>query len=374
MRARLDLLGVFPQSRLELAPSSTDSYGATLHLRERSGWGESWMDGLLSTFGGAAYQTLYPEFYNAGGAARNFTSLARWDDQKRRFAAEFSLPLWHDPAKRLRTYLDARNENWNLSQSFAGAGSFLSDVNLRRFAVGAEVRSVSNGYWGWQAGLEAANRSFRNLPAQITRAEKSFFADTASLAAWLGADRWLLRAPESRFTLQGTAAARAGRYFSDGSGGFATLRGSLLAEWFPRAKGEDYAIKAQVRAAGTLGPSPLDELFQLGVERDNDLWLRGHAGTVGGRKGAAPLGRRFLLANWEMDKTIYDHGLVRLTLGPFVDTGSIADSSGSLGSSGWQWDTGAQCKFRVLRSVTVVLVYGRDLRNGRGVIFPTVLR
>jgi len=62
-----------------------------------------------------------------------------------------------------------------------------------------------------------------------------------------------------------------------------------------------------------------------------------------------------------------------LKLGPFIDTGSIADSSGLFGSRRWLLDTGAQCKVRVLGSVTVVLIYGRDLRGARNIFYGTLV-
>src|SRR6202011_5537616 len=91
-------------------------------------------------------------------------------------------------------------------------------------------------------------------------------------------------------------------------------------------------VRARLRAGATLALVPLDELFQLGVERDNDLWLRGHAGTSGGRKGAAPLGRRYFLVNWDMDKNVYSNGLFTVKLGPFVDSGKITDAAGLFGA------------------------------------------
>ena len=48
------------------------------------------------------------------------------------------------------------------------------------------------------------------------------------------------------------------------------------------------SVSAQARR---LGKFPFDELFMLGLERDNDLEMRGHIGTRDGRKGSAPLGR-----------------------------------------------------------------------------------
>jgi tetratricopeptide (TPR) repeat protein len=373
-QASLDNLGIFSSRRVDLAPVDSGSYDATLHLAEKNGWGDSKLEGLVSLLSGLPYATIYPEFYNLGDAAVNWTSLARWDSQKRRAFFALSLPLYGDPLLRLRLYADARNENWNLSQTFFGAGAPLTDLNMRRAAAGAELHSVVDGRWSWSAGTEIASRHFRNVSGLASPAGRTFFSDATSVAGWLGVQRTLLRVPERRFTLDSSAEAKGGREFADGLGPFATLRGSLRARWFPLAKGDDYEMQAQVRAGATAGKATLDELFELGIERDNDLWLRGQAGTLDGRKGAAPLGRRFLLSNWEMDKNIFQNGLFTVKLGPFLDTGAIADSSGLFGSQRWLWDTGAQCKLRVLGSLTIVFSYGRDLRGARNVFYGTVLR
>jgi tetratricopeptide (TPR) repeat protein len=373
-QARLDNLGVFSSRRIELTPADSGNYDVTLHLAERNGWGESKIEGLVSLLSGLPYATVYPEFYNFGRDAVNLTSLARWDSEKRRVSLALSLPLYGDPRLLLRLYADARNENWNLAQTFLGSGTPLTDLNMRRVAAGAEVQSIVNGRWSWSAGAEIANRNFRNVSGLTSPAERPFFTDATSVAGWLGVQRSLWRLPERRFTLDSSAQARAGREFADGLGPFATLRGALRAHWFPRATGDDYEMHAQIRAGATAGKATVDELFELGIERDNDLWLRGHAGTIGGRKGAAPLGRRFFLANWELDKNIYQNGFFTVKLGPFLGSGAVADSSGLFGSQRWLWDTGAQCKVRVLGSLTVVLSYGRDLRRGRNVFYGTVLR
>jgi tetratricopeptide (TPR) repeat protein len=370
--ARLENLGVFSPGRVELAPAG-EHFDATLHLAERNGWGDSKVEGAIALLSGVPYQAVYPEIYNFRQRAINFTSLLRWDSQKRRAFGVLSTPLFDNPARRFQLYFDARNENWNLSRTFFG-GTPLGDLNLRRIAGGVELHSVVNARWNWSTGTEVATRSFRNLQGINTAAEKVFFTDANSFTYWLRADRSLLRVPEHRFTLDSSAEGRIGRTFAQNLGASGTARGSLDAHWLPRASGDDYEVRARLRAGATLGHVPFDDLFQLGVERDNDLWLRGHAATTGGRKGAAPLGRRYVLANWEIDKNVYSNGLFTVKLGPFLDTGSIADSSGLFGSRQWQWDTGAQCKVRVLGSITVVLIYGRDLRGARNVFYGTVLR
>ena len=369
--SRLENLGIFSSRRIELTPTDSGSYDLGLHLVERNLWGDSKAEDVVSLFSGLPYATVYPDLYNLGHDAVNLTSLARWDAQKRRLFAAVSLPVYGDPRLLLHLYADARNENWNLSQTFFGPVTPLTDVNLRRIAGGMEFRAVVNGHWSWSAGAEAANRSFRNV--SVISAQGHFFTGGNSLVGWVGAQRTLMRVPERCFTMDSSAEARAGREFANGLGPFATTRGSLDAHWFPRAKGDDYEMRGQIRAGATAGKVSLDELFQLGVERDNDLWLRGHAGTTGGRKGAAPLGRRYFLANWEIDKNIYGNGLFKLKLGPFLDSGAIADSSRLFGSQRWLWDSGLQCKVRILGGVTAVFSYGRNLRGGRGVFYGTVL-
>ncbi len=371
--ARLDNLGLYPHQRVELTPAGTGNYDVTLHLPERDGWGDSRWEGALSLLSGLPYATVYPEFYDLGHRAANVTSLLRWDSQKRRAYVTVSTPLLDDPKLRFQVYFDGRNENWNLANTFFGGGAPLGDLNVRRTAGGAELREVVNGRWSWSTGLEVASRTFRNLQGHTSGSEEPFFTDGNSLVYWARAERSLVRLPERRFTVDTSAEARIGREFVNDVGSFGMLRGSLKAQWLPQAKGDDYEMQAQVRAGDTFGQVPFDELFQLGIERDNDLWLRGHAGTSGGRKGAAPLGRRYVLTNWEVDKNVYANGFFTVKLGPFVDNGAIADSSGLFGSQRWLWDAGAQCKVRVLGSLTVVLSYGRDLRGGRNVFYGTVV-
>jgi tetratricopeptide (TPR) repeat protein len=371
---RLDNLGVYSGQRMQLTPEPGGNYDAVLHLQQRNAWKDSWLQNTFSLLSGVPYATLYPAIYNIHDQAVNVTSLLRWDSEKRRAYVAVSTPLFHDPALRLRIYFDGRNENWNLTNTFFASGPVISDLNIRRLAGGLELRQVMNGRWNWSTGVEFANREFRGLTAPLPLTAKTFFTSGNSFSYWLRTDRTLLRLPEHRLTLDSGAEARVGREFVSSVAAFGALRGSIDAHWFPRATGDDYEMQARVRAGAGLGHVPFDELFQLGIERDNDLWLRGHAGTIDGRKGAAPLGRRYLLANWEVDKNVYRNGFFTLKLGPFLDSGAIADSSGLFGSQQWLWDTGAQCKLRVLGAVTVVFSYGRDLRGGRNVFYGTAQR
>jgi tetratricopeptide (TPR) repeat protein len=367
--ALLENLDVFPHVRTEIIPADDDAYKATLHLAERSGWGSSPLEGAMSLLRGLPYETVYPSYYGIRGEAVNFDSLLRWDKEKRRVGANLEFPLSGGPSRRLRVFFDARDENWNLAETFSGA-AMLTDLNLTRVAGGAELHVVESGHWDWSTGLEGISREFRNAPPQTL----PFFTDSRSLDAWLGVHRWLLRVPERRFTLEGAGEVRGGRNYASGLGGFGQLKGSLAARWLPRARGDDLEFLARVRAGLTAGEVPLDMLYALGVERDNELWLRGHPGTTEGRKGRAPLGRRYALFNSEMSKTVYEGAFFRVQLGPFLDGGAIADPSGLFGSGKWLIDAGLQARIRLFGGVSVVLSYGRDLRNGSEASYATSLR
>ena len=117
---------------------------------------------------------------------------------------------------------------------------------------------------------------------------------------------------------------------------------------------------------------PFDELFMLGLERDNDLAMRAHIGTRDGRKGSAPLGRDYFLASWETDKNVYGNGLVKLKFGPFLDIGKIADSSTALGSQKWLWDIGTQAKLSIFGRI-VAFSYGKDLRSENNAFYVKLL-
>jgi len=371
-RARLDNLGIFPDYKFELRPESNEAYSVALHATERNAWGDSKLEAVLSVFRGVPYQTVYPEYYNLRHSAINATSLIRWDAQKRRAVLSLSSPLAQDPKWRLRVYVDGRNENWDIRQTLQAATSPISGLKLEKVEAGAEVLSVVSGRWTWQTGFSLADRKFLNFTGVLPQAAR-LFTSGLSVAQRAGVTYRIFDDPERRMRLETSSSARIGKVFAEPLGPFGQIRGSLAFHWLPQRTGDDYEMTSRFRAGRTLGLVPFDELFQLGVERDNDLWLRGHAGTQDGKKGSAPIGRNYLLWNWEMDKIVFQNGLFAVKLGPFVDMGRISDPSRDFVNSGFLVDPGAQCKVRVLGAVTVVFSYGRNLHSHRNAFYATAL-
>ncbi|MGH9784381.1 MAG: hypothetical protein ACRD88_09365, partial [Terriglobia bacterium] len=309
-----------------------------------------------------------PEYFNLGYSATNISSLVRWDKQKRRLRASLSAPRRQNPKYRYRIGFDLRNENWDLRQSFKGPEPSLGALNLRRGAVNGEILAFRDGPWSWSAGVEFSHRDYRNV-LWGSALSPDVLLKGYQLKQFAQLNVELKRAPEKRFQSRASISSEAGAIWSSPSRSFEKLQGLVTAAWFPRMSGDDYAMQGQIRAGKTLGAVPFDELFMLGLERDNALWLRAHVGTRDGRKGSAPLGRNYFLLNWEIDKNVYN-GFLGVKLSPFFDAGKSMDLSPGMGSRRWLLDTGVQAKFRVL-GVGATFVYGKDLRSGINAFYVT---
>jgi hypothetical protein len=371
-RARVNGLGVFAAPDFELAAREDATFDVVLNLQERNGWGKDTLGTLLSTFRGIAYETVYPEYFNQGHSAVNFASLLRWDKEKRRLAADLSGPWRQNPKWRYRLGVDFRNENWAIRNSFTGIAPVLASLNLRREAASADITSFNSGRWGWCAGMELSHRDYRDVD-QGTGLTPGLLLEGTQLKQLSGIQYELWRIPDRRLIISTSASSQLGRIWSQPGQVFAKLQSSLAARWFPQSQGEDYATHVQIRGGETAGRSPFDELYMLGLERDNDLWLHAHIGTRDGLKGSAPQGRGYFLTNAEMDKNLYSNGLLSLKLGPILDSGKITDPSETLGTRGWLWDTGLQAKLRVL-GVGLTFTWGKDLRTGNNAFYFTTAR
>lgn len=368
--ARVRTLSVFPGYRFDLDAREDSKFNLTFRAQERNGFGSTKLEVLLRTFGGIGFQEVTPEYYNLRRSATNLLSLLRWDPDKRRADLWLSGPLAADPRWRYRLSADLRNENWEVQTAFAGPSTLLAALNMRREAVAAEITRLMGARWQWTTGVEVSHRDYRNLLAGAALTPE-FLRQGWQLKQIAQIDYALWSAPEHRITFSSGLRSEAGRLFSNAGESFEKLQPFLEAHWLPRSRGSDYETFWRAAAGKGFGQLPFDELYMLGAERDNNLWLRAHLGTRHGRKGSAPLGHDFVLSSWETDKNVYSNGVLSVTLGPFVDTGRIWDSSEALGSHKWLVDTGPQARLRVL-GVGVAFSYGKDLRSGNNAFFATI--
>jgi Tetratricopeptide repeat len=367
---RVHGLEIFSYYQFDLQARADSKFDILFRNRERDGWGQGTLEKLFLLFRGLPFQSITPEAYDLRHQAVNFVSMYRWDAEKRRLRAQLSGPFQANPKLRYGLSADLRSENWDIRNSFQGPAPILGSLNLRREAVGANFASMESGRWRWSAGAEISHRDFRSvIPG--TALSPSLLTKGYQLKQTTQLETELWRMPERRLTLEGGVSSQAGRIWSQPSHSFEKLQGSLRLHWFPQARDDDYEIQHRIGVGKTFGSVPFDEFFMLGLERDNDLEMRGHIGTRDGRKGSAPLGRDYFLSNWEADKNVYRNGIFTVKLGPFLDTGKITDASAGLGSQKWLWDTGAQMKVRVF-GVGVAFSYGKDLRSGNNAFYVSM--
>lgn len=371
--AELQSLELFPHTFYELQAQRDGAFKLVWHGSQEPSWRDKRWQAAVSMLRGLPYLSVYPEFYNLNRAGLNWLSFVRWDDNKRWLSSEVAWPLEENPKQRARFYFVGRNENWNVSHTLMATRPATAAFNMQRAVIGAEVAAVENWRWGWNVDGEYSYRDFRRLEGIPAKAGE-FFVDSSGVDLRARAHRSLVRFPERRFSLDGSATGEVGRFLTNPLGKYGRLEGSLEADWFPRAQGDDYQTSTMLRAGKTLGQVPFDDFFMLGFDRDNDLWMRGHNGLIDGKKGNAPLGRDYILSNSDVEKVLFHDAFVQVQVGPFLDTGNIYDSSQYFGSPKWLTDTGLQARVKLLGNFSFVLGYGKDLRSGANTFYSMASR
>jgi len=367
--ARVRQLDVFPTFRFALEAQPDNNFTLVFHGNERNGCaGNSW-ECLLVVFGQTPAQTLSFSYCNIGREAINFASSFRWDGEKRRIVSELEFPVASKPQWQLQIGSDVRKENWAVRNSFSGPAPLLAALNLKREVGFIRFNDVMSGNWRWFTTTELSNRDYRDV-FDAGFLSSQLLTSGFQLKQSLGLEGTLLRSPERRLTVDGTAAASVARLWSAPGHVYSQLQGSVRLHWFPQPTGEKYEIQHDIRAGKTFGTPAFDELFVLGVLGDTDLYMRAHIATRNGKKGSAPMGRDYFVSNFRALRDVSPIAIARIKVGPFVDTGNISDPLPQFGSHKWLWDAGLEARLQAF-GFTVTLSYGRDLRSGRNAFVAT---
>ena len=369
-RARLNAMGIFPAYNTRLDAREGGKFDAQFHAIERNGFGNGWLQSVVSVFSGLPYETIYPGYFNLGRSSTNIDALVRWDAQKRRFWISASGPSHNLPQWRWNISLDGRDENWTIRNSFKGTAPVLASFKLKRQVAVATVTSIHSGRFQWTSGGELSHRTYTDVTAgsSVTSELASPGWEIKYLA---GAKTTLLDLPEHRFTVDATATSEFARLWSSPPRLYEKAQGGAVLHWLPQAQGDRYDFAQRLRGGGIAGSAPFDQLSLIGVERDSDMWLRGHIGTRGGRKGSAPMADRYLLSNTDFYRSVWSNGLISINAGPFLDVARVSAPTSGLAPRQWLFDVGAELRLSVL-GTGVVLTYGRDLRNGNNAFYGSV--
>ncbi len=369
--ANADRLNVLAGIDYELVPRKQDDrYDLLIRTVPMVPPFAGWLGQVLPSLRQLPYEGLAYDAYNLRGAAINLNVLGRWDPNKRRVFAQLSGPWRENPRTEFRFFADLRDETWNLRGNYFSFPGGLNNLLLRKAQAGGEVALGLSPKLQWTLGGLMAYRDYRQAPRD------PLFATGWSAELNNRFDYLVWSWPDHRIRVDAFASLRTGRFFSRTPSRLITTRAGARAVWYPQAKGDRYVVTQQVGAGRTFGTVPLDELFILGMERDNDrdLWLRGTVGTRDGRKGSAPMGTEYAVTQTDLSRKLFEVPFLRGYLGPFFDVGSVGDPSHRYGSRGVLYDTGLQATVKTLGSVKLTVVYGRDIVNGRGVFYTAVSR
>jgi hypothetical protein len=336
-RDNLARLHVASDSRFELTARDDQRFDLTFRSVPESLQIAGWLGVVLPYARGLPYQTLFVEQRNIGKSGTTVESMWRWDPNKRRALVEFSSPWRMDPGKMLKVTLEVRDERW------------VRGFRLRRYEASTGMEFALGPRTTWSTGVQLARRDWfvpgwtYSFPNRLSH----------RFAGW----------PEHRITVRWDGEARPGRLTGTSASRFLVATNGIRTEWRPH----NYEVAWRLGAGAILGSIPLDEWFNLGLDRDSPLWLRGHAGLRDGQKGAGPLSTRYVMSQMDALRTLWKHPGLTLSAGPFLD-------GANLRGSGWLCDAGVLLRVRTLGGVSVTLIYGRDLRGGKGTFFADSTR
>jgi hypothetical protein len=351
----LQRLRMFSEPRFDLASTTDREYDFGVNAPETAPPLSGIAGRLLPLLRGLPYQNVSLDWLNLQQRAISLTSLWRWDPDKRRIAVTYRVPRIHSAYS---VYTDLRDEAWDT----ASAGS----VEIRSGSIGAQAEYKLGGGMQWTPGIYLSRHTFRNGAARPLFANATIWEirNRFDLPGWRYAER--------RLSIDSSLTARTGRVFSRVPSRLVGADFDSNLRWLPQQKDDRYQVRARLRGSALSGSLPIDALYMTAMERDNDIWLRGHVGTRNGRKGNAPMGTRFAVAQTGITRRLWRAPFVRVDAGPFLDAGNVGGVR-DLGSRGWLYDTGAQADVTVLGNFRVSLVYGRNLRDGTNAFYVSAV-
>jgi tetratricopeptide (TPR) repeat protein len=351
---------IFGEPRFELKPGTTDHYDLVIRSPVLAQPLSGGAGRVLSFARGLPYKQINLDWLNIGRKAQAFTSLWRWDPEKQRIAVKYRTPLTHGT---YALWTDLRDENWELIQPPVDSPT----IRVRSASVGGSMQFELSGDRQWTPSIHLSRHLFQRGGSNRALSNTTMW----EIRNRLDLPRW--RYPEHRIDVDSSATLRIGRIYSQESSRLVGAELDTAMRWFPQPSDDLYQISGRLRAGALSGNLPINELYMTAMERDNELWLRGHVGTRNGRKGAAPMGNRFVLTQFDVGRRVIRIPFLRVDVGPFFDIG-IVTGAATLGSRGWLYDTGVQATLTTLGGFRFAVVYGHDIRGSANVLYTTVSR
>ena len=363
--ARLFQTNNFANVGLEVeATAVPDHYAAIVRTTAKSNDRTSLLWNLLK---GGLYDTAYLNYWNAGNAGINFTGTYRWSPDRRLAEARVYIPLPLPGILHMELSNTWRNERWDLTKSirtpYLDRGRRL---NLRANTIQISAKHIPHYRVEIGGGFEYTNRAARgDLPELATDSRntgKVFLETTIRMADGTY---------QNRLHIEGFAARKSMLGDFNYSGGTAELNNRWTI-----SKDTRTSFDWTVKAGTSRGMRPVEDYFVLGMAYRAANLMRGHTVADHGRNGSGPTGSDFVLGNFDIDRRIvtipmfnsFNIPYIILKGEVFLDAAKTWDRTRIFRNSKLLVDSGASLRFETPAS-SFNVVYGRSLRDGKGVVY-----
>ena len=354
----------FANVGLEIEPArAPDRYNAIVRTTAKTNSFAGFMFNLAK---GVPFNTAYVDVWNMGNRGANFNGNYRWDADRRRIEGGLKIPL---PMGAL-TYLEIgntwRSERWDLSPSIRSESRPRARFDYKANVLQIHVKQIPHYRVELGAGFEYRNRAAKGgLPELFTDSRNTgkFSAETNFR---LADGKY-----QNRLHLEGFAARRSIIGNSQFTGGVAELNNRITL-----SKDTKTYFDWSIKTGTARGRLPVEDYFVLGLDTRPANPLRGHTAADHGRYGHAPMGTDFVLVNTDIDRRLATRPLFNTANIPFITVkwelffdGAKTWDRNRLFQQGKLWlDTGGGLRFET-PTHSFNIVYGRSLRDGKGILF-----
>ena len=292
------------------------------------------------------YQEVAAGYPTATRSGKQLYETFRWDPHRKRARTVAEVPFLSSSSDALHLGFDFREETWRHTPS---ANEFL--FQTEEVFVDYEYLMRNRRSFSLRAGY--GHRFFRqqNFPHSPHLLQLGFKwdqlvglnrADTAQLHWTTRFDTLSGITGEKSQAQQISSAARLNLPLDDPS----------------RAR-----LGISLRAGLSSRDLPIVDYFVLGVGQDQPLPLRAHPTVERGHKGHGPMGRNYLLANFELHRRLLRWRFTEIGGLAFSDTAFVSGRPFESAAPLWFQDIGCGLRLRALGHNLAQVLFGLDLRT-----------
>ena len=335
--ARLKATKAFSTVALELDSSlEGKTYDAIVRTSNKSNSAGAFMFGVLK---GLPIKTSYLDIWNIAGSSIQWTSKYRWAATRRRAEGQLLIPVPSPGLLFLELGGVWRSEQWDIPSR--GRSQYKS------LGVRLNLKHIPDHRLELGAGLEYLSRAAGDTGKVLVNAR--FRPVDGTFKSQIRVDSFLARA--SGTTVQ-------------------------LANRLVVSEDRSAFLDVSLQGGTTRGPLPIQDYFMLGLDGETVDPLRAHVAAHQGRYGRGPMGTAFVLVNSDIE-----HRLAVLPVSNnasihgelFFDAAKVFDRNRIFEQRGWLFDVGMAARVQ-LSDVDVVVLYGRNLSEGKGVLTAYIER